>query len=170
MAKDDRDLLRGMVERYSPATEETEVSAFLVDEMKRRGLMAYQDEVGNAVGEIGDGERHIALIGHIDTAPGIVEVREERGILFGRGSVDAKGSFATFVSAAARLSDRQGLKITLVGAVEEECATSRGAWHLVDRMKPDYVIIGEPSGWDNITIGYKGIVGFRYSWEQPKSG
>ena len=166
---DDIALIRRMVEFYSPATEEAETSAFLVDAMRQRGFTAHRDEVGNAVGEIGSGDRHIALIGHIDTAPGIVPVREEDGVLYGRGSVDAKGSFATFVCAASRLKEVTDARITVVGAVEEECPTSRGAWHLVDKMHPDCVVIGEPSGWDNITIGYKGIVGFRYRKVQPNA-
>ncbi|MEE2708549.1 MAG: [LysW]-lysine hydrolase [Gemmatimonadota bacterium] len=166
---DDIGLIRRMVEFYSPATEEAELSAFLVDQMRKRGFKTHQDEVGNAVGEVGCGDRHIALIGHIDTAPGIVPVREEGGVLYGRGSVDAKGSFATFVCAASRLKEVTGTRITVIGAVEEECPTSKGAWHLVDRMHPDCVVIGEPSGWDNITIGYKGIVGFRYRKVQPNA-
>jgi [amino group carrier protein]-lysine/ornithine hydrolase len=37
-----------------------------------------------------------------------------------------------------------------------EEADSRGARHLVSRRAPDRVIVGEPSGWDGVTIGYKG--------------
>ncbi len=67
------------------------------------------DEAGNAVGEIGapDAARTIVLLGHIDTVPGNIPVRIEAApagdVLFGRGSVDAKGPLATFVAAAARL-------------------------------------------------------------------
>jgi LysW-gamma-L-lysine carboxypeptidase len=169
MRDEDIALLRGMVERYSPATREAEISAYLVEAMRGRGFRAYRDEAGNAVGEIGGGGRHIALIGHIDTAPGIVPVREENGLLYGRGAVDAKGSFAVFVCAASRLAGVAGARIIVAGAVEEEYPTSRGAWHLVDRMRPDCAIIGEPSGWDSVTIGYKGIVGFRYRLEQANA-
>ena len=169
MLPDELSLIRGMVDRYSPSTQEADLSAYLVEEMTRRGFRAYRDAVGNAVGEVGSGDRHIALIGHIDTAPGIVPVREQNGLLYGRGSVDAKGSFATFVSAVARIGQPQGTRLTVVGAVEEECPTSAGAWHLVDRMRPDCVFIGEPSGWDSVTIGYKGIIGFQYRMEQANA-
>ncbi len=169
MSQEDIDLLRGMIERYSPSTEESEVSTFLIEAMKQRGFKAYHDAVGNAVGEVGEGDRHIVLIGHIDTVAGIVPVREKNGILYGRGTVDAKGSFATFVSAVSRLTGVQGTRITVIGAVEEECSTSRGAWHLIDQMRPDCVFVGEPSGWDSITIGYKGIVCFDYHLEQPNA-
>lgn len=174
--RDDIALLRGLVERYSPSTQEGEAVSFLVEAMERRGLRAHVDEAGNAVGETGRGEPHIALVGHIDTVPGIVPIREESGRLFGRGTVDAKGPLAAFAAAAGRFAedaerfgeDAVG-RITVVGAVEEECPTSKGARHLVDRMRPDCVFIGEPSGWDSVTIGYKGHVGFDYRLEQPNA-
>ena len=168
----DRDnvaLLRGLVERYSPSTQEGEAVSFLVEAMDRRGLRAYVDEAGNAVGEAGRGDPHIALVGHIDTVPGIVPVREESGRLYGRGTVDAKGPLAAFAAALSRFTEIDGGRITVVGAVEEECPTSKGARHLVDRMRPDHVFIGEPSGWDSVTIGYKGHVGFDYRLEQPNA-
>jgi LysW-gamma-L-lysine carboxypeptidase len=41
--------------------------------------------------------------------------------------------------------------------VEEEAATSKGARHLIEHMAlPSAVIIGEPSAWDRVTVGYKG--------------
>jgi LysW-gamma-L-lysine carboxypeptidase len=98
----------------------------------------------------------VVLLGHIDTVPGQIDVRREGNVLFGRGTVDAKGPLATFVLAAARASVAPGTRIVVVGAVEEEAATSKGARYLLDRLSPDMVIIGEPSGWDKVTVGYKG--------------
>ncbi len=167
--RDDIALLRGLVECYSPSTQEGEAVSFLVESMERRGIRAHVDEAGNAVGEVGRGEPHIALVGHIDTVPGIVPLREESGRLYGRGTVDAKGPLAAFASALSRFTEVDRGRITVVGAVEEECPTSKGARHLVDRMRPDFVFIGEPSGWDSVTIGYKGHVGFDYRLEQANA-
>ena len=58
-------------------------------------------------------------------------------------------------------------RITLVGAVEEEAVTSKGARHVLDLYDPDVVIIGEPSGWDAITLGYKGRLVIHYRLERP---
>ena len=74
--------------------------------MQALGFHSYVDDAGNAVGEAGAGPE-IVLLGHIDTVPGVVPVRIEDGKLYGRGSVDAKGPFATFVAAAARLIARR---------------------------------------------------------------
>jgi len=34
--------------------------------------------------------------------------------------------------------------------------TSRGAHHLIARRRPDLVVIGEPTGWQRVALGYKG--------------
>jgi LysW-gamma-L-lysine carboxypeptidase len=101
--------------------------------------------------------------------PGEIPVRIDRDVVWGRGAVDAKGPFCAAVAAAARLpaSVRDALTLTLVGAVEEEAPSSKGARHaLTAYPKPDMVIIGEPSGWDAITLGYKGRLVVRLSLQK----
>jgi LysW-gamma-L-lysine carboxypeptidase len=156
---DDLDLVRGLVEIPSVSRQEGEAVEWLVARMAERGFRASVDDAGNAVGEIGDGPRHVVLLGHIDTVPGEIPVRIEDGELVGRGAVDAKGPLAAFVCAATRPID--GLKVTVVGAVEEESPTSKGARHRATHPAPDWCVIGEPSGWDAITVGYKGRLGAR---------
>src|SRR5512136_2911120 len=95
------DLLEGLLQRYSPTFQEAEAVNFLVAQMAAAGLDARVDEVGNAVGVIGDGPREVMLLGHIDTVPGFIEVRREDDRLYGRGSVDAKGPLACFAAATA---------------------------------------------------------------------
>jgi LysW-gamma-L-lysine carboxypeptidase len=54
-----------------------------------------------------------------------------------------------------------------VGAVEEEDPRGKGAHHLLETMDPpDCVIVGEPSTWEGITVGYKGILSVDYRWMQ----
>lgn len=149
-------LLDGLVAQYSPSTQERPAVDYLTARMTALGFRAYRDAAGNAVGEMGTGERAILLLGHIDTVPGFIPVRREERMLYGRGSVDAKGPLATFVSAAARAGAQPGWRIVVVGAVEEEAATSKGARFLLDRLSPEVVIIGEPSHWDRLTVAYKG--------------
>ncbi|MEW5975147.1 MAG: [LysW]-lysine hydrolase [Acidobacteriota bacterium] len=164
-------LLRQMLEIYSPSQQEAEVSAFLVEEMRRRGFTAYQDSVRNAIGVLGQGERTVVLLGHMDTVPGKIRVEEREGKLYGRGAVDAKGPLACFISAASRLKPdltSLNLKLVVVGAVEEEAATSRGALQVrADFSPPDFCIIGEPSRWHSITLGYKGRLLLDYRLEIP---
>src|SRR5205823_3698248 len=99
------------------------------------------------------------LLGHIDTVPGEIPVRVEDGELIGRGAVDAKGPLAAFVAAATERV--AGVRVTVVGAVEEESPTSKGARYRATLAAPDWCVIGEPSGWDAITVAYKGRLAMR---------
>lgn len=165
----EHELLRRMLELYSPTGEEHEVAALLVESFRGAGLDAGCDEAGNFVGTLGSGPVEVMLLGHIDTVPGLIPVEERGGRLYGRGAVDAKGPMASFVSAALRLAAGGGprnLRLTLVGAVEEE-GSSRGARNLVDRYKPRYLVIGEPGGWESVVLGYKGSLRMSYVLERP---
>jgi len=108
------------------------------------------------------GERLIVLLGHIDTVPGEIPVRLENGILHGRGSVDAKGPLCSFLAAASRASLPEGVSLLVAAALGEE-EESPGAHHLATQLRPDACFIGEPSGWDGVTLGYKGSVRMRAS-------
>lgn len=168
-------LIHDLVAIPSVSGEEATAVSFLVKQMARRGFEAFVDEAGNAVGRIGhvgaDGSftRQIVLLGHIDTVPGDIPVRIADGVLYGRGSVDAKGPLATFVEAAAQSELRPGVQVIVIGAVEEESATSKGARFAVTRYSPDYCVIGEPSGWDGVTLGYKGRILIDYTVSLPMS-
>lgn len=163
-------LLERLVAIESPSGQEAAVAQAAVEAMADWGLASYVDEVGNAVGSLEQEGRRVLLLGHIDTAPGYVPVRREGDVLFGRGAVDAKGPFAAFICAAARVGALPDLQILVVGAVEEEAATSAGAYHVAAHYPPaDAVIIGEPSRWDRVTLGYKGRLLVDYHLEQPVS-
>ena len=162
--RDDIELVRGLVAIPSVSREEGDAVEWLVARMAERSFRASVDDAGNAVGEIGDGPRHVVLLGHIDTVPGEIPVRVEDGELIGRGAVDAKGPLAAFVAAA---SERiTGLKVTVVGAVEEESPTSAGARHRATLPAPDWCVIGEPSGVDAVTVAYKGRLALRVTVER----
>jgi len=151
-------LLTDLLNIYSPSGKEEAIADFLVKEMKKLGFRVRKDDIGNVIGEIGKGEPTILLCGHMDTIAGKLPVRVENNKLYGAGAVDAKAPLAAMIVAAATLARESTLKakILLVGAVEEE-ATSNGIKHIIkQRLQADYAIFGEPSGVENITIGYKG--------------
>ena len=162
--------LEELVSIPSFSGEEADVARYLIEKMAHFGFRARQDEVGNAIGELGDSsaERTIVLLGHMDTVPGVVPVKRSRGRLYGRGTVDAKGPLAAFVLAATRIAPLlERTRVVVIGVVEEE-AHGRGARHLARTMTPpDCVIIGEPSEWQCVTLGYKGMLNFDYRLTQP---
>ena len=163
------DLLRKLVEIRSPSGDEAGSVAFLVAAMRELGIDAYIDETGNAVGSIGMGRPEVVLLGHIDTVPGDVPVRMTDGKLYGRGTVDAKGPLAAFVSAMARLQVSGPIpgRVTVIGCVEEEAPSSRGAHGVLPRYRPDVCIVGEPSGVETLTLGYKGSLRARIRVKAP---
>jgi LysW-gamma-L-lysine carboxypeptidase len=139
-------LLRELVEIASESGAEGPVARHLVTWMDKLGYEARLDEVGNAIGEIGDPAGPvIVLLGHMDTVPGDVPVRIEGSRLYGRGSVDAKGPLATMVCAGARVGPTLPARLVVIGAVDEE-RDSIGARHVADRYRPAAVVVGEPSG------------------------
>ena len=167
--------LQRLVEIPSLSGAETAVAHFLVQQMNQSGFAAQVDAAGNAVGERccpnanGQITQEIVLLGHMDTVPGDILVRQEDGKLYGRGSVDAKGPLASFIVAASRANLPTGTRLIVVGAVEEEAATSKGARHVANQFRPNLCLIGEPSGWDGITLGYKGRLLIDACFAQPMS-
>ncbi len=159
----DFDTLIGLISRYSPSGQERGAVEWLVARMKALGYdNAFVDGAGNAVGVIGTGPKQVVLLGHIDTVPGEISVRvenvgatRESPLLYGRGSVDAKGPLACFVDAVAQVGVKDGWQFVVIGAAEEE-RDSEGARFVATQYKPDFAIIGEPNQWDRIALGYKG--------------
>jgi [amino group carrier protein]-lysine/ornithine hydrolase len=159
----DIELLRALVAIPSLSGEERSTVEYLRGAMAARGFELIDSEAGSAIGRIGSGEKHIVLLGHIDTVPGHIPVEIRDGVLWGRGAVDAKGPLATFVAAASLAAERLNATITVVGAVGEEVIGSFGANEVATWPSPDFCIIGEPSGWDAVCLGYRGSLSLVYT-------
>ena len=152
----DFDTLIGLVSQYSPSGQERGAVDWLAARMMSLGFTdSFIDGAGNAVGVMGSGPKQVVLLGHIDTVPGKIKVEEVDDLLYGRGSVDAKGPLACFVDAVARVGIKEDWQFVVIGAVEEE-RDSDGARFIVDKYKPDFAIIGEPNQWNRVALGYKG--------------
>jgi LysW-gamma-L-lysine carboxypeptidase len=152
-----RDLLVDLVETPSVTGEEGECARRLAAFFEAHDREVWLDEVGNVRAPADDG---VLLTSHVDTVPGDIPVRVEEtddgAELWGRGSVDAKGPLAAMAVAAVRTG------ASFAGVVGEE-VDSRGARHLVaERDAPAAVVNGEPSGWDGITLGYRGLLAGTY--------
>ena len=136
------DTLFGLISHYSPSGNESAAVAWLTGRMHNLGYtQSFVDGAGNAVGIMGRGPRQVVLLGHIDTVPGELPVRQQDGVLFGRGAVDAKGPLAAFVDAVAALGEMEGWQFVVIGAVDEE-RDSCGARFVAAQYRPDFAIIG----------------------------
>lgn len=165
------DLAESAVRIPSPSREEEALARFLVERLAPLGFDTDIDGAGNVVADIGEGELVGALVGHIDTVPGDLPVRRENGVLYGRGSVDAKSSFISFLAAMARVAPRlEGGRLRAIGCVEEEVSSSKGAHYAAAHHEaPRFLVIGEPSGWDSVTLGYKGFLAAEATIERGRA-
>jgi len=181
-----RELLADLVATPSPTGEEAAAAERLAAFFRSHDREVWIDDVGNVRAPADDS---VLLTSHVDTVPGDVPVCltdadanltdaeavvtdaagddatlptdgtalvDDDAVLWGRGSVDATGPLAAMAVAAVETG------ASFVGVVGEE-TNSRGAHHLVaDRDAPEVVVNGEPSGWDALTLGYRGFVAATY--------
>jgi len=169
-----RELLRKLVAIPSVTGDERACVEQLKSYFEDHGREAYVDEVGNLRAPADDG---VLLTSHVDTVPGDIPVRVEempgvdvswggddpppgaegtQEVLWGRGSVDAKGPLAAMAVAAVRTG------ASFAGVVGEEVDSRGGRFLVEDRGAPDAVVNGEPSGWGGITLGYRGLLAGTY--------
>lgn len=160
-----RALLAELVNTPSISGDEADVAALLCDFFEHHDRETFVDDAGNVRAPADDS---VLLTSHMDTVPGGPAVRVVSGdeemavdgpVLHGRGSVDATGPLAAMAVAAVETG------VSFAAVVQEE-TDSAGARHLLaDRSAPETVINGEPSGWDALTLGYRGIVVGQYTVE-----
>lgn len=163
---DPADLLARLVARYSPSGHEAAAVREFVRIAGRLGYRSRIDAAGNGVAIVGRGRPELLFLGHIDTVEGDRPIRRRGDRIHGRGTVDAKGALVAALWAGRGYSGPGTLRI--VAAVGEE-TDSRGARFLLRGRRPDAVIAGEPSGWDGVTIGYKGVARFEATFRGRRS-
>ena len=164
------ELLKKSLEEYTPSRAEAQLASLLKD--KSINELGFEqssiDNVGNVIATKGNGRPIILLCGHMDTVPGRVPVRIANGYMYGRGASDAKGSLISMLLAASEFPKQRGT-IVFAGVVDEE-GNATGIKEIVkSKSTIDYAIFGEPSGINNITIGYKGRVSFRLTCDVGSS-
>ena len=144
--------------------------------MRRLGMEIsyYEKEPGrtNVVGRIGGGEKSIGFVSHMDVVPpGELEQWDtppfepaiKEGRIYGRGTLDDKGSFACAYSACkaflAEHPDFDG-SIYLIAAADEEVGSELGIIYLVEEcgLKFDVAIIPDGGRMDLSIYGEKGIL------------
>jgi len=140
-------------------------------EMRKLGFeQIWWDKMGNIVGRIGDGPTKLLYDSHIDTV-GIGDPEEwkwdpftgkiEDGVFFARGACDEKGSTPGMIyglSLAKELGLLEGVTAYYFGNMEEwNDGSAPHAFVVTEGIKPDYVVIGEPTKMQ-VYRGHKGRV------------
>lgn len=152
------------------AVGEAEIAQYIKDWMEGLGLETTLVEVEpgrpNVVGILRGvgGGKSLMLNGHTDTVgvdymtidPFDPVVKD--GKLYGRGSIDMKGGFASSMAAVKAIVDSgEQVKgdVIIAGVCDEEFA-SIGTEHLMKETRVDAAIIGEPTDF-NVQIAHKGF-------------
>ncbi len=153
--------LRRMISHPSESCEEKEVVACIREEMEKLGFDKVEvDGLGNIIGWMGEGEKIIAIDGHIDTV-GIGNIEnwtadpyegyEDDEVIYGRGGSDQEGGVASAVYSAVIMKKLglipEGYKIMVVGSVMEEDCDGLCWQYIVnkDGIRPEFVISTEPT-------------------------
>jgi acetylornithine deacetylase/succinyl-diaminopimelate desuccinylase family protein len=138
------------------------------------GVSCYEKEPGrtNVVGRIGNGAKSIGFVSHMDVVPpGELDQWKTPpfeptiidGRIYGRGTLDDKGSFACAYSACkAFLAEHPGFDgtIYLIAAADEEMGSELGIIYLVEEcgLRFDVAIIPDGGRMDLSIYGEKGIL------------
>ncbi|HEX5109636.1 MAG TPA: M20/M25/M40 family metallo-hydrolase [Vicinamibacterales bacterium] len=142
-------LTRSLVDIDSTTGRETAAGEWLAGFLGARGYHVTQQPVTNGrfnvLATLGEPPR-VALSTHFDCVPPFFPSREERGLIFGRGSCDAKGILAAQIAAAERVRASGESRFALLFVVGEERG-SDGARVANEQAPPglQYLINGEPT-------------------------
>jgi acetylornithine deacetylase len=142
-------LTRSLVDIDSTTGRERDVAVWLGAFLRERGYAVAEQPVANGrvnlYARLGTNPK-IVFSTHFDCVPPFFPSREERGLIFGRGSCDAKGILAAQVAAAERLRSSGEERFALLFLAGEERG-SDGA-RVANARAPEgirYLINGEPT-------------------------
>ena len=164
-------LLQDVIRLKSYSGEENDVVERLKEAFTAMGYDdVFVDVYGNIIGHIKGKKpgKKILFDGHMDTVPvpdtskwsqnpfgaDIVD-----GKIYGRGASDMKGALCAMINAGSFFAEDMNKDfagdIYVAGVVHEECFEGVAARKISERVKPDYVVIGEASEL-NLKIGQRG--------------
>jgi len=154
-------LTRDLVDIDSTTGREHDVAAWLVAYLRRLGYRVSEQRVGegrfNVFAEL-DAAPRVVFSTHFDCVPPFVPSRQDGGVIFGRGSCDAKGILAAQVVAVERLRASGESRIAMLFVAGEERG-SDGA-RVANDYAPDgvrFLINGEPTD-NRLGIATRGVL------------
>ena len=150
-----KDLLKALVDIYSPSGKEEEILEYTEKYLKKHGLSPIRQEVDEnrynlLVLPEKDDEVDFCFIGHLDTVTAYdlenYGFYEEGDSLYGLGTSDMKAGCAAMIEAFTTLAEKKGPlpSVGLARVVGEE-EESDGAKTLVREYSFPWAIVGEPT-------------------------
>ncbi len=140
---------RSLIDIDSTTGSEAEAGAWLACFLRDRGYRVVEQPIADGRFNVfaqQDEAPRVVLSTHFDCVPPFCASRQERGLLFGRGSCDAKGILAAQLAAAERLRAGGERRVGLLFVAGEERG-SEGARVANEHAPPGiaYLVNGEPT-------------------------
>jgi len=154
-------LTRDLVNIDSTTGREQEVAVWLAAFLRDRGYQVGEQSIGNGRFNVFaqlESPPLLVFSTHFDCVPPYVPFREENGVLFGRGSCDAKGILAAQVVAVERLRAAGESRIAMLFVAGEERG-SDGA-RVANDVAPQgvrFLINGEPTD-NRLGVATRGVL------------
>lgn len=148
------DFARELIAIPSLSGAEDEACRRCAQELRRLGFDVETDEYGNVLGVAGTFGPRLLFDGHVDTvAPNRSWTRDpydpsvEDGRLYGLGATDMKGPIASMIHGVADAVCNGSLRAVVGVSVStlEEVVEGAALSPVVERFRPDAVVIAEPS-------------------------
>ena len=155
-----------MIKTKSLSGKESEVASLITAEMRTLGYdEVLVDDFGNVIGKLnGSGNGSLLFEGHMDVvdipSPEAWSVDPfgaciKNGRLYGRGAADMKSALGAMIHGVAAVRREIKADIYVTAVICEEILEGVGFGKVLDRIRPDAVILGEPNNL-SISIGQKG--------------
>src|SRR5262245_13383415 len=142
-------LTRSLVDIDSTTGREGETGRWLAAYLRTRGYQVIEQPVSdgrfNVYAHLGTSPT-VVFSTHFDCVPPFFPSREERGLVFGRGSCDAKGIIAAQVAAVERLRAAGETRVAMLYVVGEE--RGRDGARIANQNAPPgvrFLVNGEPT-------------------------
>jgi acetylornithine deacetylase len=141
-------LTRELIDIDSTTGREGDAGAYLARTLETLGFDVTRQDVGDGRFNVvaASGQPAVVFSTHFDCVPPFVPSREKDGVLYGRGSCDAKGTLVAQITAAVRLRAAGAPPVGLLFVVGEERG-SDGA-KAANALEPGsrFLVNGEPTG------------------------
>ncbi|AFZ70424.1 acetylornithine deacetylase or succinyl-diaminopimelate desuccinylase [Caldisphaera lagunensis DSM 15908] len=163
------------INSQNPPGHTNEVVNYIKDLLSIHGIKyeihEFEANKPNLIAKIGNGSPTLILNGHMDVVPPGDESKwiyppfsgkivDDK--IFGRGATDMKGGLATILVSTLELSDlieKNNGSLVFIASADEEVGGHAGMQGLVENnlIKGDAALIAEPSGYNRVSIGEKGL-------------
>ena len=152
-------LLKKLILIPSPSGSEKTAGEFIFDILVKQGFEVNKCSVSenrfNVVAKLG--KPKIYLAAHMDTVSPILDYRETKSHIYGRGSCDTKASIACMITAAIAAKNEGYHNFGLIFTVGEEFNLDGAKAIVKSKLAIPFVIVGEPTSLA-IVNGHFGIL------------